>query len=291
MTVALGTQQAVIPLDALQRQLGIVEGSPDARMLASVIEALNFVNEIRIGDALPSEVVTGQASWSPGPHHRALATARLRMNLVSWLGRGEGVVGANPDPRTLLAMVEDPGFRPRLQAAFLSAAEALSLPGPEDVLGVLSRLGEELAYIEAMRERLLDRVQRMSDQIGSVSRSGRGGWQRNEMLTSVQRLMAEALESHKRHFDEIDRRTGRVVEAMRDLEEGKLGVRAWRDGMFASLRRWEELMLAWDASAAYSDAELGKLIDRTYRYLARRVMPGSDWSGGSQQERLRQVQW
>jgi hypothetical protein len=155
---------------------------------------------------------------------------------------------------------------------------------------VLSRLSDELAYIEAMRERLLDRVQRMTEQISAVSRSGRGGWQRNEMLMSVQRLMADALESHKRHFEEIDRRTARVVEAMRDLEEGKLGVRAWRDGMFASLRRWEELMVAWDASSAYSDAELGRLIDRTYRFLARRVMPGSDWSGGSS-ERQRQAQW
>jgi hypothetical protein len=291
MTVALGTQQAVMPLEALQRQLGILEGSRDAKMLATVIEALNFVTEIRIGDALPSEVVTGQASWSPGPHHRGLATARLRMNLVSWLGRGEGMIGTNPDPRQLLAMVEDPGFRPRLQAAFVSAAEALSLPGPEQVLAVLARLAEELAYIEAMRERLLDRVQRMNDQISAVSRSGRGGWQRNEMLTSVQRLMNDALQSHKRHFEDIDRRTSRVVEAMRDLEEGRLGVRAWRDGMFASLRRWEELMLAWDASAGYSDAELGKLIDRTYRFLARRVMPGADWAGGSPQERQRQTQW
>jgi hypothetical protein len=107
MTVALGTQQAVIALETLQRQLGVLEGSNDARMLATVIEALNFVTEIRIGDALPSEVVTGKASWTPGPHHFGLATARLRMNLVSWLGRGEGLVGANPDPRALLAMVED----------------------------------------------------------------------------------------------------------------------------------------------------------------------------------------
>jgi hypothetical protein len=291
MTVALGTQQAVISLDALQRQLGIPEGSPDARMLATVIEALDYVTELRIGDPLPSEVVTGQASWSPGAHHRALATARLRMNLVSWLGRGEGMVGANPDPRALLAMVEDPGFRPRLQAAFVGAAHALALAGPEAVLAVLSRLGDELAYIEAMRERLLDRVQRMSEQINGVSRSGRGGWQRSEMLMSVQRLMSDALESHRRQFEDIDRRTGRVVEAMRDLEEGRLGVRAWRDGMFASLRRWEDLMLAWDANVSCSDAELGRLIDRTYRFLARRVMPGSDWGGSGLGDRQRQAQW
>jgi hypothetical protein len=277
MTVALGTQQAVFPLGAMKRALGIIDDSPDGRMLALIGEALDFVNTLRLGEALPSEVVTGQASWSPGPRHYALASARLRMNLVAWLGRQEGHSG-NPDPNALLALVEDPGFRPRLQAAFKGAAMALGLSEPEAVLGLLSRLSDELAYIEAMRERLLDRVQRMADQIAWVARTGRCGWQRGEMILAVRRLMAEALAAHRAQFEDIDRQTSHVVDALRDLEQGQLGVRVWRDGMFTSLRKWEALMESWETCRHIGDADLARLVDRTYRFLARRSMPGEDWS-------------
>jgi hypothetical protein len=286
MTVALGTQQAVFPVPALKRALGIIDDSADGRMLALITEALDFVNTLQLGEALPSEVVTGQASWSPGPRHYALASARLRMNLVAWLGRQEGHSG-NPDPAALLALVEDPGFRPRLQAAFRSAATALGLNEPEAVIGLLSRLSDELAYIEAMRERLLDRVQRMADQISWVARTGRCGWQRGEMILAVRRLMAEALESHRQQFESIDRQTGHVVDALRDLEQGQLGVRSWRDGMFTSLRKWEALMTSWETCRHLGDTDLARLVDRTYRFLARRSMPGEAWSASASPERPR----
>jgi hypothetical protein len=39
---------------------------------------------LQIGDALPAEVLTGQASWEPDAVHLQIAQARLQWQLVAW---------------------------------------------------------------------------------------------------------------------------------------------------------------------------------------------------------------
>ena len=65
MVVKLGDREAAIPLRSLQREFAIADDSDDGRMLGLIAQSLDFISGLRIGDALPTEVLSGQASWEP----------------------------------------------------------------------------------------------------------------------------------------------------------------------------------------------------------------------------------
>ena len=86
-------------------------------MLGLIAAALDFVSVVRVGDALPLEVCTGEASWEPSAMHLTLASTRLRMQLVAWLNVGS--TGDEPDmnAESLLHVADDPAMRRQMQAA------------------------------------------------------------------------------------------------------------------------------------------------------------------------------
>ncbi len=88
MVMALGEREAAVPLRAIQREFRIAADSEDGRMLGLIETALDHVPTLALGDALPSEILTGAASWEPAPHHLWLAAARLRAGLLEWLAPG-----------------------------------------------------------------------------------------------------------------------------------------------------------------------------------------------------------
>src|SRR5271165_3544018 len=90
MVVKLGETEAAMPLRALQREFGIADESDDGRMLGLVAQSLDFVAGLRLGDALPAEVLSGEASWEPDRVHLQIANARLQSQLVAWLNSGTG---------------------------------------------------------------------------------------------------------------------------------------------------------------------------------------------------------
>ena len=59
-------------------------------MLGLIAQSLDFVACLRIGDALPAEVLSGAASWEPDELHLQIANARLQWQLVAWLNSGTG---------------------------------------------------------------------------------------------------------------------------------------------------------------------------------------------------------
>src|ERR1700761_8217389 len=77
MVVMLGEKEAAIPLRSLQREFSIPDESDDGRMLGMIAQSLDFIACLRIGDALPAEVLSGEASWEPDEVHLQLAKARL----------------------------------------------------------------------------------------------------------------------------------------------------------------------------------------------------------------------
>src|SRR5690349_22334762 len=88
MVVKLGDKEAAIPLRSLQREFAIADDSVDGRMLGLIAQSLDFVSILRVGDALPAEVLNGQASWEPEAIHLEIAKARLQWQLVAWLNAG-----------------------------------------------------------------------------------------------------------------------------------------------------------------------------------------------------------
>jgi hypothetical protein len=295
MAVTLGERLVTLPLRSLQREFGIEDATPDGKMLGLIAEALEFVSVLRIGDPLPLEVCTGEASWEPDASHLALASARLRMQLVSWVNAG--TTGDQPEmnAETLLRVVDDPVVRRQVQDALDHAATALGLDSQEAVVQLLEDLAQELAFVESLRERLLCRVQAVAQKIERMVQTWRGDSSQMETLTQVRRLTGIALREFERRFEQLDAQTGEVMATLRNASSQRAFIRANRDWLYRSQRAWQPVLDDWDDAAGEFDEGSRALLGRTYRFLAPRYMPVTEWLSPTRLERkkapLRQMAW
>lgn len=296
MVVQLGDKEAAIPLRSLQREFAIPDASPDGRMLGLIAQSLDFVACLQIGDALPAEVLSGQASWEPDALHLQIANARLQWQLVTWLNSGTGGDAPSLDADGLLQLADDPGRKQQVQQAFAKAAETLGLPSSRAVIQLVEELAKELAYIEALRDRLLRRVKSMAEKLGRMGQSYRGDGQHLETLTQVRRLTGVALKQIAHRFDELDAHTGEVMAALRNTDSQRAFIRSNRDWLYRSQRAWQPLLQEWDVAGIGFDEGILLLLNRSYQFLAPRFMPVTDWTSlnseaARQREKSRQMVW
>jgi hypothetical protein len=277
MVVMLGEREAALPLRALQREFDITDESEDGRMLALIAASLDFVTSLRLGDALPPEVLSGEASWEPSPQHLRLANARLRLQLAAWLRLGTGEYHSAIDAQALMAAADEPAMLQAIEQACRRAAEELKLAGPEVVSPMLASLGQELAYVEALRERLLQPVQGMSAKLGRMAQGWRGDSTQLEKLTQVRRLNLVALRRIGGRFEELDAQTGEVLAALRNLDSQRTFIRSNRDWLYRTLRAWQPLLQEWAGVGLTFDDHVRTALENAYRFLAPRFMPVTEW--------------
>ena len=277
MVVMLGEKEAAIPLRSLQREFGIADDSADGRMLGLIAQALDYVAGLRPGDQLPSEVLSGDASWEPDAVHLQIANARLEWQLVAWLNSGTGGDTPQLDAEALMQIADDPLRRRQVQEAFAKAAEVLGLASAEEVVQHVGELAQELAYIEALRDRLLRRIMAMAEKLGRLAQGFHGDASHLETLTQVRRLTAKAVKEIGHRFEELDAQTGEVMAALRNAESQRVFIRSNRDWLYRSQRAWHPLLLEWDAAGIGLDEGIQLLLNRTYQFLAPRFMPVNEW--------------
>jgi hypothetical protein len=278
MVVKLGEKEAAIPLRCMQREFGIADASDDGQMLGLIAQSLDFVTCLRIGDALPPEVLSGQASWEPDALHLQIANARLQWQLVAWLNSGTGGDSPNMDADALLQVADDPARRQQVQEAFTKAAEALGLASREAVIALVEELAQELAYIEALRDRLLRRVSGMAEKLNRMAQNYRGDASHLETLTQVRRLTLTALKQIGPRFEELDAQTGEVMAALRNADSQRTFIRSNRDWLYRTQRAWQSLLTEWDVAGTGFDEGILQLLNRSYQFLAPRYMPVTEWS-------------
>ncbi len=277
MIFPLGGSTAAIPLRSLQQEFGINSDSPDGRMLGLVVQALDFVAELRPGDPLPMEVLGGGASWQPGAQHQRVAEERLRLQLVGAFSVVPGPSWASMDPQAVLQAAAEPGMDARLQSATTEAAAVLDLSNAAAVARLVAVAAHELGFIEALRDRLLRRVGAMLarvDALGGSLGCNSGGV---ELLSRVRRLAAIAYDRMRARFAELEACTARVIEVLRDLDGWRRVVRLHRDWLYGSLRAWEGILVAWEGGGTAWSQDTWGLLRRTYRFLAPRFMPVQEW--------------
>jgi hypothetical protein len=289
MVVHLGEKEAAIPLVALKRKFGIEDASDDGRMLDLVVQALDFIGGLRIGDPLPPEVLSGQASWEPDAVHLRIANARLQWQLVTWLNSGTGGDAEHLDPESLLQVADDPARRQQVQDAFAKAAVALGLPDRAAVIGLMEDLARELAYIEALRDRLLRRAKVMAEKLNRIAKVFRGDASHLETLTQVRRLAATALKQISRRFDELDAQTGEVMSALRNADSQRTFIRSNRDWLYRTQRAWQSLLSEWELAGIGFDEGILQLLNRTYQFLAVRFMPVTEWTAASHPKQVKDM--
>lgn len=277
MVVPMGHCEASVPLRSLQREFAIADDSPDGRMLALIAESLDYVVGLQLGDPLPSEVLTGEASWEPKPLHRRQAAGKLRLQLLAWLDPEALAEAGIGDADIATRLDEDPQLRARVQAAFEQAARALDLPDTDAVIALVGALAGELSYIEALRDQLLRRVARLTARLDRMVQGWHGDPNRLETLTQAHRLTAIALKKIAGRFDEVDAQTGEVLAVLRNAENQQSFIRTNRDWLYRCHRAWEPILRDWDYASATADEAVWLLIGRTYQFLAPRYMPVMEW--------------
>ena len=248
MVVKLGDREAAIPLRSLQREFAIADDSDDGRMLGLIDQSLDFISLLRVGDALPTEVLGRQASWEPDLVHLEISKARLQWQLVAWLNSGTGAETPALDAESLLQVADDPARKAQVQQAFAKAAEALGMPSREAVIQLVEELAQELAYIEALRDRLLRRVKGMSDKLNRMAQNYHGDASHLETLTQVRRLTNIAFKQISHRFDELDAQTGEVMSALRNADSQRVFIRSNRDWLYRTQRAWHALLTDWDVA-------------------------------------------
>jgi hypothetical protein len=282
MVVMLGEREAALPLRALQREFDIADDTEDGRMLALIAASLDFVTSLRLGDALPTEVLSGEASWEPSPQNLRLADARLRLHLAAWLRSGTGEDQSALTPQALMAAAAAPVMLLAVAEACGRAAEELKLDGVDAVSSMLEALAGELAYVEALRERLLQPVQGLATKLTRMAHGWRGDAAGLEKLTQVRRLNQVGLRRIGGRFEEVDAQTGEVLAALRNLESQRTFIRSNRDWLYRTLRAWQPLLVEWGSLGSVFDERVRVALENAYRFLAPRFMPMTEWAAIAQ---------
>jgi hypothetical protein len=279
--VPMGEREAAVPLRSLQREWDIADDSADGRMLALIAAALDYVGSLQTGDPLPREVLTGEASWEPRAVHRQRAILRLRLNLVVWLGSETGD-----------ATLAEQSLSPE-------RIDQEQVPNGAAVVTLLERVADEMAYIEALRELLLQRVQRLAAVMERLANSGwRGNANRADSLKQVHRLSVIATGQLETRFHEVDAQTGEVISTLRNADSQCAFIRSQRDWLHRSRVAWEPILQSWDMPPSRLDEPAWQLIGKTYTFLAPRFMSMQEWQIASKARRAqdsdgleRALQW
>ena len=277
MALQLGEREAVLPLESLRREFDIGADTADGRMLDLIGSALDFVSCLEPGDALPPEVRTGEASWKPSPNHFRLAATRLRLDLVSWLSPASRWSKAGRDELSLLRLADDPALHEEVRIASAVVAIRIEQPDANAVMQLIEELSQELAYIDALRERLQDRVVHLCRRLGRLRRDRGRTPVSFDTLAQVHRLAIAAAKQILNRFDEIDAQTGEVGSLLRNVENQRSFIRSNRDWLYRTQRAWQPILDHWAKAGDMPAGELGSLLAATYQFLAQRSLPGTQW--------------
>lgn len=275
LAVDLGDIKATLGFETLRRSFGIAPDSPDGRLLDAVARGLKYVRRIRPGDAIPAELLDGSASWKVEPRHVAISKGRIAAGLLAWIGQG-----AKADsPVEFAALADDTGAKLKIQAAFGKLAARLGLPDErrEEVVDMVDLLAEELAYIEALRERVA-----LARKLVELFKRLRGPYKRERgalgHLERAVQLLERPVVDYENRIAMVDAQTGETANAILNLHRQIDFVRETRDLLHAETMRWDDLLAGWEDPGEERAAAQQRKIAATYRFAARHFPVASEWT-------------
>jgi hypothetical protein len=254
--VDVGELKGVIAIETLQRAFGIVPQSTDGQLLELAVQGLRYVPDIRPGDSIPTELLTGEASWSVTGRHRQIAQQRLQVQLVSWISGKEIVLTDAAEIGMFLAQLET---RDKLRLAFSQAAEAMGF-APDDHESVIAQL--ELL------------VRGVSRKLAAIAKSYGNDRLGRQELDRVQQLTTTALRSLEAILAEADAQSGEIVAALRSIERQVGYIRQARDTLHTALIEWDDYFPHFQDWPSARNPRSDRAVNALYRFLAPRLTSG-----------------
>lgn len=278
--VQMGDNEVTLPFPGIKREFGLAADSVDAKLLDLLAEGLAYVKILHLGDPIPKEVLTGEASWEVTAKHRMVAYQRLTMQMVTWLS-GDEISITNPDE--LAQVADDPKTKEKVRAAFREAAAQLGFDGDGDesgeekILALIEGLAEEFAYIEALRDRHQNVIM-MNEKILGLRKLYAHELSVFEIVDSVARLMQLAVKDYQNILDQVDAQTGEIMAVLRNIDAQVKFVHELRDDLYRRLVSWDEMFVAWMPATVIRSESNEVLLRQTYRFLAPRFIQGDNWT-------------
>jgi hypothetical protein len=275
MVVEVNKNSMALPFPGIKRELGLDEKSEDGAMLDMIGKSLSFVKALRIGDPIPSELLSGEASWEIEARHREVAQQRVTMQFVNWMTGGQSLI---TDPEQLAQLANDPHIRKMVTKAFGDAADVLGIgrDNKEQVLQFVATLTNELSYIEALRDQFR-RIISMNGKIKVLRNLYSKEKSIFDVADQVARLSHRAVADYEHRFLEVDAQTEEIIAVVRNLHNQIGYIRENRDNLFIRLSAWADLLVEWDEAKPLRGADKPELLRRTYRFLAPRYMHVKEW--------------
>ncbi len=275
MVTPLETGPVDLKFVSVKKELGLADDDPDWQMLQFIEEALKYVQGLRIGDPFPSEMTSGKPSWDVTDQHRKIAQSRISIQLVTWMSGDEEVL---TDTDRLAGIIDKPGMKEKINEAFGAAAEALGMDrdNREEVISLVSGLAEELAAIEAVRERF-ERITLIEDRLQEISKNYSTEDGAMESIIRVSKLLAIAMQGFRDSFEKIDAQTSEIMTVLGNMARQVKMIRARRDDLHRRLWAWDALVARWEQTPANSGPDIERVVQETYQFLAQRFLPQKEW--------------
>lgn len=270
--VDLGDTKGLLGIQALRRQFHIPPGCPDDKLIDLAVRSLRYVAEIRPGDNVPNEILTGRASWMIDPRHTDIARRRLELQLLASVEPGEVKLTSTKE---IAAYLEQPQNKAKLREAFRAAARALGR-AEDDSAYVLDKLvifARELAYIEALREWFLQ-AGAILKKLQWVGKANDGDKRLAAEISQMRSLFMPAAREYRDLFAKADALTTDVVSALSAIDEKVKSVREIRDALHGLTLVWREIVVQWRNCAPDNAFRFLDTARATYRFLATRHSSG-----------------
>lgn len=273
--IKLASNEAILGFDGIKREFMMTDKTVDGRMLDRVAEGLQFVRGLRVGDSLPKEILTREASWEPSDRHLRIARQRLTMQLVTWLTGNEHIFTSGEE---LMQIAEDPQVKKNVSLAFSEAAEALGLgrENREEVVRYIETLAKELAYIEAERD-IFAEIKKVDEKVQGLRRVYSSDRGLIDTTDQVARLSQRALKVFQDYFDQVDAQTGEILAMLKNIDNQIDYIRHVRDELHRRLLPWEDIIPVWKTVYVVKSEENIARIREIYQFLAPRFMQVNEW--------------
>lgn len=265
----------VLTIKGITKEFNIDPKSPDGWMLEQISKGLKYVKGLCMGDPLPKEILTREASWTLSKRHQEIAYQRVSLQLVNWMSGGDNMI---TDPDELLQLAEDPAIKKQINNAFGEAAEKLGYgrDEKEKVVKHVEELAKELAYIEALRDRFR-RIKIMDDKIQELRRLYGREKSVLEIADQVARLGQRAVKELEAMFLEVDAQTGEILSVLKNLSTQIPYIRDKRDDLHIRLMAWDDILDRWQQAEMKISQQNPVLLRDTYKFLAPRFMMVKEW--------------
>jgi hypothetical protein len=262
----LGDVVGAIALPSLRKTFSIDADGRDGHLLSIVPKALRAIRVIRPGDAIPTEIIDGRASWKPDAAQRATAEMRLARALVA--ATLDDALGLDP-----VAELESG----RVTQTLLTLCD-MSPEQKGELMARIERLTDGLALVEVLRARSAAVImirERLNAAVNARARD-RAGAQDIQDMRRVIDLMAEPIGQFRAAIEAIDATLADAPGALRHVDTALRHVADRRNKLYFALVPWQEIADAW-RDAGDEPREFDAAFRRLYAFIARRHIEKSAW--------------